>query len=88
MCIKMAADLVNDWSMPILAHLCMQRAATMLRSFQAKVDDIARMVGYASMYSFSVDFRRWSGRPPPCIQFQYCFDIMKAARIRIRAALS
>lgn len=47
-----------------LAHLRMQRAATMLRSSPAKVDDIARTVGYASMYSFSVAFRRWSGLPP------------------------
>ena len=47
-----------------LTHLRMRRASTMLRSSQAKLDAIAGSVGYASVYSFSVAFRRWSGVPP------------------------
>lgn len=47
-----------------LTHLRMRRAATMLRATQELVDDIARSVGYASMYSFSVAFSRWGGVPP------------------------
>lgn len=47
-----------------LAYLRMRRAATMLRATSELVDEIARRVGYASMYSFSVAFRRWSGVPP------------------------
>lgn len=47
-----------------LANLRMRRAATMLRSSPAKTEDIALRVGYASMYSFSVAFHRWSGLPP------------------------
>lgn len=47
-----------------LTHLRLRRAETMLRSTPEKVDDIARRVGYASMYSFSVAFRRRCGMPP------------------------
>lgn len=47
-----------------LTHLRLRRAATMLRSTPEKIDEIARSVGYASMYTFSVAFRRWSGLPP------------------------
>ena len=47
-----------------LAHLRMRRAETMLSSTSEKVDEIARRVGYASMYSFSAAFRRFSGVPP------------------------
>ena len=50
--------------MEYLTHLRLRRASTMLRSSQEKVDYIAQHVGYASMYSFSSAFRRWSGQPP------------------------
>ncbi|MFT3868327.1 MAG: AraC family transcriptional regulator [Nibricoccus sp.] len=47
-----------------LTHLRLQRASTMLRSSPVKLDEVAQAVGYASVYSFSVAFRRWSGVPP------------------------
>jgi AraC-like DNA-binding protein len=47
-----------------LTHLRLRRASMMLRSSHEKVDLIAQHVGYASMYSFSSAFRRWSGMPP------------------------
>jgi len=47
-----------------LMHIRMRRAATMLRSSQEPVDEIALRVGYSSMYSFSTAFRRWGGIPP------------------------
>lgn len=47
-----------------LTHLRMQRASTLLRSSPAKLEEIALQVGYASVYSFSVAFNRWSGVPP------------------------
>ena len=47
-----------------LTQLRMRRASTMLRSSSAKLEDIAQSIGYGSVYSFSVAFRRWSGAPP------------------------
>ncbi len=47
-----------------LTKLRMRRASTMLRSSPAKLETIAEAVGYGSVYSFSVAFRRWSGMPP------------------------
>lgn len=47
-----------------LTHLRLRRAATLLRATPAKLDEIAQHVGYASPYSFSTAFRRWSGLPP------------------------
>jgi AraC-like DNA-binding protein len=47
-----------------LTHLRMRRAATMLKNTSEKLEEIARNIGYASMYSFSVAFKRWSGMPP------------------------
>jgi AraC-like DNA-binding protein len=47
-----------------LTQLRLRRAATMLRSSPEKLDEIARQVGYASVYSFSSAFRRWSRVPP------------------------
>jgi len=47
-----------------VTQLRMRRASTMLRSSSAKLDEIAHQVGYASVYSFSVAFARWSGVPP------------------------
>jgi transcriptional regulator GlxA family with amidase domain len=47
-----------------LTHLRLMRASTMLRVTRQKVDEIAQQVGYASMYSFSTAFRRWSGLAP------------------------
>lgn len=47
-----------------LTHLRMRRASTMLRASPAKLEEIAENVGYGSVYSFSVAFRRWSGVPP------------------------
>lgn len=47
-----------------LTHLRMRRASTMLRSSPAKLEEVAATVGYGSVYSFSVAFRRWSGVPP------------------------
>lgn len=47
-----------------LTHLRLRRACTMLRSTMEKTDEIARKVGYSSMYSFSTAFRRWSGIAP------------------------
>lgn len=50
--------------MDYLTHLRMRRASTMLRSSPAKLEEVALQVGYASVYSFSVAFSRWSGAPP------------------------
>jgi AraC-like DNA-binding protein len=36
----------------------------MLRSSPDKMEEIAHQAGYASVYSFSAAFRRWSGIPP------------------------
>lgn len=47
-----------------LTHLRMRRASTMLRSSSVKMEEVASQVGYGSVYSFSVAFRRWSGVPP------------------------
>lgn len=47
-----------------LTHLRLRRASTLLRSTHEKVENIAQSVGYASMFSFSVAFKRWSGIPP------------------------
>lgn len=47
-----------------LTHLRLRRAATLLRATPAKLDEVAQLVGYASPYSFSTAFRRWSGLPP------------------------
>jgi len=47
-----------------LTHLRLRRAGTTLRSSPEKMEEIARQVGYASVYSFSAAFRRWSGVPP------------------------
>jgi AraC-like DNA-binding protein len=51
-------------AMDHLTHLRLMRASTMLRVTRQKVDEIAQQVGYASMYSFSTAFRRWSGLAP------------------------
>ncbi|MDX2187499.1 MAG: AraC family transcriptional regulator [Opitutaceae bacterium] len=45
-------------------HLRMHRAAALLRTSALKLDDIAQRVGFASVYSFSAAFKRWSGLPP------------------------
>jgi AraC-like DNA-binding protein len=45
-------------------HLRMHRASTLLRTTQLKLDDLAQRVGFASVYSFSAAFKRWSGTPP------------------------
>ncbi len=47
-----------------LTQLRLRRASTLLRSTGHKVDLIAQSVGYASMYSFSVAFKRWCGVAP------------------------
>ncbi len=47
-----------------LTHLRLRRAGTMLRSSPEKMEEIAHQAGYASVYSFSAAFRRWSGIPP------------------------
>ena len=47
-----------------LTHLRMRRASTVMRSSPAKLQEIAEQVGYASVYSFSVAFSRWSGVSP------------------------
>ena len=47
-----------------LKHLRLRRASTTLRSSTEKIEEISRQVGYASVYSFSTAFRRWSGVPP------------------------
>lgn len=47
-----------------LTHLRLRRASTMLRATPEKLEEIARRVGYASVYSFSTAFRRWCGKPP------------------------
>jgi AraC-like DNA-binding protein len=47
-----------------LTHLRLRRAGTMLRSSPEKMEEISHQVGYASVYSFSAAFRRWSGIPP------------------------
>ncbi len=47
-----------------LAHLRLRRAATLLRSSARTLEDIALQVGYGSVYSFSVAFKRWSGSSP------------------------
>ncbi len=47
-----------------LTDLRMRRASTLLRASPSPVESIALAVGYASVYSFSVAFRRWSGQPP------------------------
>ncbi len=47
-----------------VTHLRMRRASTLLRSSTAKLEEISLRVGYASVYSFSVAFSRWSGSPP------------------------
>lgn len=47
-----------------LTHLRLRRAGTMLRSSVERMEEIARQVGYGSVYSFSAAFRRWGGIPP------------------------
>ena len=47
-----------------VTELRMRRAGTLLRASSAKLEVIAENVGYGSVYSFSVAFRRWSGVPP------------------------
>lgn len=47
-----------------LTQLRLRRAGTLLRSSSAKLEEIAQLVGYGSVYSFSAAFRRWSGVPP------------------------
>jgi len=47
-----------------LTRLRLRRASTLLHSSPAKIEEIARHTGYASVYSFSAAFRRWSGVPP------------------------
>lgn len=50
--------------MAYLAQLRMHRAGILLRSTPAKIEEIAGRVGFASVYSFSAAFKRWSGVPP------------------------
>lgn len=47
-----------------LTLLRLRRAGSMMRSSTERLDAIAQRVGYASVYSFSAAFRRWSGVPP------------------------
>lgn len=47
-----------------LTQLRLRRASTWLHSSPIKIEEIAQRVGYASVYSFSAAFRRWSGIPP------------------------
>jgi len=47
-----------------LTRIRMRRAGTMLRSSPERIGEIAERVGYASVYSFSAAFHRWSGTPP------------------------
>ena len=45
-------------------HLRMLRACALLRTMPGKLDSIAAMVGYSSMFAFSAAFKRWAGVPP------------------------
>jgi AraC-like DNA-binding protein len=45
-------------------HLRMLRASALLHSLPDKLDSIASMVGYSSLFAFSSAFKRWSGVPP------------------------
>lgn len=47
-----------------LTQLRLRKAGLLLRSSPAKLEEIANQTGYASPYSFSAAFRRWSGVPP------------------------
>lgn len=47
-----------------VTQLRLRRAGTLLRATSAKLAEVARLVGYASEYSFSAAFRRWSGVSP------------------------
>jgi AraC-like DNA-binding protein len=47
-----------------LTHLRLRRAGTLLRASPEKIEEVAHKAGYASVYSFSAAFRRWSGVPP------------------------
>lgn len=53
-----------------LSQLRLRRAATLLKSTNHKVDTIAQHVGYGSMYSFSVAFKRWKGCSPRTFRFE------------------
>jgi len=50
--------------MHYVAGLRMHRAGVLLRATAAKLDAVAQQVGFASTYSFSAAFKRWSGLPP------------------------
>jgi AraC-like DNA-binding protein len=45
-------------------HLRMLRACALLRMMPDKLDTIAGMAGYSSMFAFSATFKRWAGVPP------------------------
>lgn len=45
-------------------HLRMLRACVLLRTMPGKLDSIASMVGYSSMFAFSAAFKRWAGTSP------------------------
>lgn len=47
-----------------LTHLRLQRASTLLQATDHNLETIAQSVGFASMYSFSAAFKRWSGKAP------------------------
>ena len=45
-------------------HLRMLRACALLHTLPDKLDAVAAMVGYSSMFAFSATFKRWSGASP------------------------
>lgn len=47
-----------------VAELRLRRGAALLRSSSMKLEVIAAEIGYATLYSFSAAFKKWSGHPP------------------------
>lgn len=67
-----------------VTRLRLRRAATMLRSSPEKLDAIAHQVGYASVYSFSAAFRRWSGTPPARFRRDTSLLLRAGKSVRVR----
>jgi AraC-like DNA-binding protein len=47
-----------------ITHLRMRRAVSLLASTEAKVETIAKEVGYENPFTFSNAFKRWTGKRP------------------------
>jgi len=69
---RIALDIFGASPMQIVTRLRLERAATLLRTTDCTLDDIARQVGYRNTPSFSDAFLRYKGQRPGAFRTASC----------------